>query len=251
MQPQLKNIIKIQGHLWLRMLNICQSAHSPLLSLRDCYFKIPKDIIQNSQNRRSGKKSNRIYETYKNTIMPHGRHIYAKEYDMENSTMCDNSQSDHALPHWKCVLQCCAQYPSINITDQESDDKHPNPSPSILFHIYHLIARCTKHVRLRLSDKKSCQECQQDTASLKSTKIYTRNELVIMKTTIYNFHTSFFIPEIQKLAFPITHVQILGRNHCGDSRQTAFKRHKSFQDVFCCNDYAERVVASFANQIKS
>ena len=40
-------------------------------------------------------------------------------------------------------------------------------------------------------------------------------------------------------------------NHCGDSRRTAFKRYKSFQDVLCRCDYAERVVASFAHQIQS
>ena len=73
----------------------------------------------------------------------------------------------------------------------------------------------------------------------------------MMETTISNFHTSFFIPEIQKLAFHITHVQILGTNQCGDSRQTEFKLRKSFQDVLCCRDYDERVVASFAHQIQS
>ena len=31
----------------------------------------------------------------------------------------------------------------------------------------------------------------------------------------------------------------------------AFKLRESFQDVLCCRDYAERVVASFANQIQS
>ena len=90
--------------------------------------------------------------------MPHRRHIYAKSYEMAKATMCANSQSDHALPHWKCVLICCSQCTSINITDQETDDRHPNPSPSISFHIYHLIVRFTKHGRLQLSDKKSCQE---------------------------------------------------------------------------------------------
>ena len=72
-----------------------------------------------------------------------------------------------------------------------------------------------------------------------------------METTISNFHTSFFISEIHKLEFNIPHVQILGTNHCGESRQTAFKRREQFQDVLCLCNYAERVVASFANQIKS
>ena len=34
-------------------------------------------------------------------------------------------------------------------------------------------------------------------------------------------------------------------------RCTAFKRRELIQDVLCCLDYAERVVASFANQIQS
>ena len=45
---------------------------------------------------------------------------------------------------------------------------------------------------------------------------------------IYNFHTRFLIPEIQKLAFQIPRVQILGTNNCGDSRRTAFKRNILF-----------------------
>ena len=34
-------------------------------------------------------------------------------------------------------------------------------------------------------------------------------------------------------------------------RHTAFKRRELFQDVLCRRDYAERLVARFANQIKS
>ena len=73
----------------------------------------------------------------------------------------------------------------------------------------------------------------------------------MMETTIYNFHTSFYIPEIQKLAFHISHVQIMGNNHCGDSRRTAFKQRESFKDVLCRRDYSESVFASFSHQIQS
>ena len=72
-----------------------------------------------------------------------------------------------------------------------------------------------------------------------------------METTISDFHTSFYIPAIQKLAFHLPHVRILGTNHCGELRRTAFKRRELFQDVLCCRVYAERLVASFANQIQS
>ena len=38
----------------------------------------------------------------------------------------------------------------------------------------------------------------------------------MMETTISYFHTIFYIPAIQKLAFHLPHVRILGTNQCGD-----------------------------------
>ena len=93
--------------------------HSSLLSWRDRCLNKLKDKIQNVQSRSSGEKSHHIYETYKNTLMLHGRHIYAKAYDMKNDTMCKYPQSGRSLPHCKCLLRCCAECPHINIPDQE------------------------------------------------------------------------------------------------------------------------------------
>ena len=73
----------------------------------------------------------------------------------------------------------------------------------------------------------------------------------MMETTIFNFHTSFCISAIQKLAFHLTHVRILGINHCGAMQRTAFKRRELFQDVICRRDCTERLVAGFAHQIQS
>ena len=50
--------------------------------------------------------------------MPHGNHIYAKAYDMANTTMCTYPNYDNELPHRKCVLLCCAKFPCINIPDR-------------------------------------------------------------------------------------------------------------------------------------
>ena len=72
----------------------------------------------------------------------------------------------------------------------------------------------------------------------------------MMETTISYSHTSFCIPSIQKLAFHMPHVRILGTNHCCELRRIAFKRRELFQDVLCRRDYAERLVASFAKQIQ-
>ena len=93
--------------------------------------------------------------------------------------------------------------------------------------------------------------CKQKSLPDKSSKIYTRKELVMMETSISDFHTCFYIPAIHKLAFHLPHVRILGKNRCGELQQTAFKLRELFQDVLCCRDYAERAVASFDNQIQS
>ena len=68
---------------------------------------------------------------------------------------------------------------------------HPAVQTNILRNIYHLIALCTKYVRLQLTDMKICRKFQHDTDSGKSTKIYTRKVLVMMETSISNFQTSF------------------------------------------------------------
>ena len=85
--------------------------------------------------------------------MPHEHHIYAKASDTAKATLCVYPQSDHALLHWKCVFRCCAKLSSINIPDQEIDEQYHNTSPSILFHIYHIIALCTTHGMLLLNDR--------------------------------------------------------------------------------------------------
>ena len=95
-----------------------------------------KDQKQNDQSRISGEKEHHIYETYKNTVMLHGRYIDVKASDMEKATMCTYPKSNHALPHWKCVLRCCSDYTLINLTDQETDNQFSETTPSIRFHIY-------------------------------------------------------------------------------------------------------------------
>ena len=59
----------------------------------------------------SGEKANRIYKTYKNTVMPHERHIYAKVSDMEKATTCEFPQSDHAFATMEmCHAVLCQMY---------------------------------------------------------------------------------------------------------------------------------------------
>ena len=165
--------------------------------------------------------------------------------------MCAYPQYDHALPHWKCVLRCCDDCTCINLPNKETGNQYSDTTSSIIFHIYHIIGRCTAHGIITLKNKKICYMYKQESSSDGPTKIYTRKEIVMVETTIYDFHTSFYIPAIQKLAFHLPHVRILGTNRCDEMRRTAFKRRELSQNVLCRRDYAERVVARLSHQIQS
>ena len=77
--------------------------------------------------------------------MPHGRHIYSKASDISKDTMRAYPMFDRELTHCKCVLRFCANYPSINLTEQETDNHYSGITPSIRIHIYHIIVCCTAH----------------------------------------------------------------------------------------------------------
>ena len=191
-----------------------------------------------------------IYETYKNKVMPHGRHIYDKSSYMAQDTMCTYPQSDHAFLQCKFVLRCCDDCPCITLTDQETYNHYSDTTPPIRFNTYHIIASCTAHGRTTSKDKNICCKCKQESSTDKSTKIYTRKEIVMMQTTMYYFNTGEYIPSIKRLDFHLPLVRILGTNHCGALQCTAFKCCKLFQDVLCRRYYDERTVVSVSHQIQ-
>ena len=86
--------------------------------------------------------------------MSHGRHIYSKASDIEKAKICTYPKSDHALPHCKFVLRCCDKCLCINLPDQEIYSKYSETTPSIQFHIYHIIGLCNAHGMIPLKDKK-------------------------------------------------------------------------------------------------
>ena len=80
-----------------------------------------------------------------------------------------------------------------------------------------------------LVEKKSCRLCFQYQSTVTPEKLYNRKGIFMMETLISYFHTSFYI----------------------DTCSKALKRRSAKQYVLFCRDYYERVVASFAHQIKS
>ena len=111
--------------------------HSSLLTWRDHCLKQIKDRSHNRQNRRYGKISSHIYETYNNAVRPHSFHIFNTAVDMSMETIFSCNSEHYGIPHWKCVLRCFDKRPSIVLPSQESNKDTTITCPTILFHVYH------------------------------------------------------------------------------------------------------------------
>ena len=79
--------------------------------------------------------------------MTHGRHIYETSSGMITAKMCTYPPYQHFLPHCKHVLRYYDHLPRIDIPGQESYRHQYNKYPTMQFHVYNLIVRCTAHGR--------------------------------------------------------------------------------------------------------
>ena len=169
--------------------------------------------------------ANILFKTYKNIFMPNGNNMSKTAYNIEMATMCVYTSSKYALPHFKCVLRCCAQCSWIGIPSPESDHHNSNFIPIICFCVYQHIEHCTVYDRRPFNEKKQFQLCEAYAYSIVTEKLYTIKYIFMMESSIVDFHQDLYIPAIQKLAFHLPHVHIIGTHHCGNMRREAFKRH--------------------------
>ena len=97
-----------------------KSMHSSLLLWREHFWKNLKIKVVMPQ------KGDLIkwpifYSRHKNSVITHGKYMFQKASNMAISRMCAYKYSNHELPHWECVLRCCAQCPNIDLKCPESD----------------------------------------------------------------------------------------------------------------------------------
>ena len=93
--------------------------------------------------------------------------------------------------------------------------------------------------------------CSTVNSSERTSKVYIQKEVVLLGTSITESHEMFYILAIQKLAFLLPHVRILGTHHCDKEHRDAFKRRYHLYDVLCHCAYEEQLVYSFSHQTKS
>ena len=143
---------------------------------------------------------------------------------MDMPTTCPCTSQHNGLPHWKCVLSCCDKCPGISVPHQETNTNATNTCSTIRFHVYRHVSCCTVHDIRSYEERTKYYMFSTDFITVTPGKVYAWKELVLLETLISEFHSKYYIPKNQKLAFNFPHVHILGTHHCGKKRREAFKR---------------------------
>ena len=128
---------------------------------------------------------NSLFETYNNSAIPNSKNIFKTESDMAIEKICAYPSSNFALPHWKCVLFCCAKFPRIDLLSLKLYQHNSHVSPTICFHVYKQIAHCTVHGRLPFNDNKKFQFCETSSYSIITTNIYLRKEIWLPSAVLH------------------------------------------------------------------
>ena len=186
------------------------------------------------------------WHNYKSqAFKPSGAPLHDTPRDAIKCITClPNSES--GLPKWKCVLRQCSNCPGYQIPMEETNPE--NPSPRISFHTYQKFTRCSRHGNLEVNSKE-CQQCNDDNLVGKPGKISTRKHLTKKETSIQEFHNQYYLPSLEKYAYHLPHVQVLGKHHCSKLRHDAFLDNPS--SLFTKRDYADRLQTAFSMEIQS
>ena len=95
-----------------------------------------------------------------------------------------------------------------------------------------------------------CEDCIKiKTPDFTRGKLYERVKLFSMQRKIGDFHSEFYIKQIEKLAYHRCYYKILGKNHVADVRHKAFDSTPG--DIITRSDYAERFVFDPDGQIQN
>jgi hypothetical protein len=217
-----------------------------------CEICIVAKSLQGSLNmwrHREVKKRDSI--RYTRLVERDGKPCHATPRDALSSIMCP-VHPELGLPYWRCVLRRCRACPKYTVPDEEKGTS--DTASTINFHVYVPTTSCTKHGVLATGTEiKVCERCQvlrdAEGNNEKLGKVSCRKLLSLLCKPIGTFIEDLYLPALEKYAYHVPHVQILGKNYCGELRQERFRRNPGW--VKTKRDYAERLSAKFNMEIQS
>ena len=150
----------------------------------------------------------------------------------------------------KCVLHCWFKCPSTVTPSQTENKDTTDTCPKKCLCVYKYIPHFTVDGIHPYKNGQHVQCDPQLLALIQLNKVYTRTELVLLETSIAEYHKKVYMPAIQKMEFYFPYLRILVTHHSGKKNYEVFKYRGELHNVLCWRDYAELVVSSFDYKIK-
>ena len=142
---------------------------------------------------------------------------------MANATTCAYPHSDNALPHWKCVLRCCANCPKLIFLTKKKRKNMKKQHPQLGFTFITSLDVVLLMGEFHWKTRKYVTCVTKNLHQINLQKYTPEKNQVMMETIVSVLRTILYIRAIQQLAFYLPHVRILGTNHCGEMQRTALK----------------------------
>ena len=180
---------------------------------------------------------------YRNRVYPNGVHLYPHPRDAVRCITCDNVNG-FKVPPMKCILRRCSACPKLkpDLSEQSLTER----DPYICFHNFVMITKCSIHGQLK-DNIETCDICESNDDIKSRGRISQRKEMILMKKPFLDFYNNYYIPMLEKYAYHLPHVILLGKNECSKIRKESLK----IGDVETIRDYAERLSFDFDNEIMS
>ena len=119
------------------------------------------------------------------------------------------------------MLNCCIECPDVFVTDAEINCEGDVNLPLFRFHHYKSIISCSLHKNILPEHGKICPSFINMENYWKG-KVTTQKSLLLKSCIILDFHSEYYIPEIEKLASHLPHVYILGKDNFADKQNDTF-----------------------------
>ena len=108
------------------------------------------------------------------------------------------------------MLNFCSERPGVFVTDAVmNNEKYVDP-PFINFHHCKNISSCSFHKQLLPEHGKTCPSFM-NIEHFDKGKVTKRKIIALKSFSIGDFHSEYYIPEIEKLVFHLPHVYIIGK----------------------------------------
>ena len=238
--PQLRP--STNRHMQMCGCEICISMRSIWEALTRWRTRKVSKLKKKAEEAASTAEEKKTYNLYK----AHIDKLPEKASGDLDSIMCKGVETSGGHRKMICTLRRCAKCPKYKTNPIEAENG--DEAETIKCNIYLPVIRCCLHKKIL--ETKECPLCEALPEGSTKGKISVTKELTTVEKKIGDFMSEIYLPMLERYAYHLPHVKLLGKKWCGEMRRRILLStpHIVGETV---RDYAERLQGKFNWEIQS